>query len=136
MKTKRIIMLSTFRLLWKGNWFVQEKSCKILAMIVRYLMHCLSKQWSVTISRNLNHFFFSIDFEESTCDKLQSVNVISVQGLKSRMVLFLMENPQAQRRNLLPLMMCWKDWWNGFVHRFVHSLAFYVALHVVCYIQA
>ncbi|KAA3457275.1 V-type proton ATPase subunit H-like isoform X1 [Gossypium australe] len=26
--------LSTFRLLWKGNWFIQEKSCKILALIV------------------------------------------------------------------------------------------------------
>lgn len=25
-----------FRLLWKGNWFIQEKSCKILALIVRY----------------------------------------------------------------------------------------------------
>ncbi|KAG8487157.1 hypothetical protein CXB51_020790 [Gossypium anomalum] len=25
---------STFRLLWKGNWFIQEKSCKILALIV------------------------------------------------------------------------------------------------------
>jgi len=24
-----------FRLLWKGNWFVQEKSCKILTDIIR-----------------------------------------------------------------------------------------------------
>ncbi|PKI54583.1 hypothetical protein CRG98_025097, partial [Punica granatum] len=23
-----------FRLLWKGNWFIQEKSCKILALIL------------------------------------------------------------------------------------------------------
>ena len=28
-----------FRLLWKGNWFIQEKSCKILALIVRYFKH-------------------------------------------------------------------------------------------------
>ena len=24
------------RFLWKGNWFIQEKSCKILSLIVRY----------------------------------------------------------------------------------------------------
>lgn len=28
--------LMYFRWLWKGNWFIQEKSCKILALIVRY----------------------------------------------------------------------------------------------------
>lgn len=28
--------MSSFRLLWKGNWFIQEKSCKILAWIIRY----------------------------------------------------------------------------------------------------
>ncbi|ONM58120.1 V-type proton ATPase subunit H [Zea mays] len=27
-------MLAIFRLLWKGNWFVQEKSCKILTVII------------------------------------------------------------------------------------------------------
>lgn len=36
MKTKRFNVWSIFRLLWKGNWFIQEKSCKILALIVRY----------------------------------------------------------------------------------------------------
>nr|POE90858.1 v-type proton atpase subunit h [Quercus suber] len=34
MKSKRIQCLFTFRLLWKGNWFIQEKSCKIVALIV------------------------------------------------------------------------------------------------------
>uniref|UniRef100_A0A2C9VCK6 V-type proton ATPase subunit H n=1 Tax=Manihot esculenta TaxID=3983 RepID=A0A2C9VCK6_MANES len=33
MKTK-ITYLVDIRLLWKGNWYVQEKSCKILALIV------------------------------------------------------------------------------------------------------
>ncbi|GAV87562.1 V-ATPase_H_N domain-containing protein/V-ATPase_H_C domain-containing protein, partial [Cephalotus follicularis] len=33
-KLNQSINLSTFRLLWKGNWFIQEKSCKILTLIV------------------------------------------------------------------------------------------------------
>ncbi|EEF42396.1 vacuolar ATP synthase subunit h, putative [Ricinus communis] len=33
-KLKQPIIWSTSRLLWKGNWYIQEKSCKILALII------------------------------------------------------------------------------------------------------
>ena len=28
-----------FRLLWKGSWYIQEKSCNILTLIIRYLSY-------------------------------------------------------------------------------------------------
>ncbi|TKY55785.1 V-type proton ATPase subunit H [Spatholobus suberectus] len=34
LKNKNNKYYPSFRLLWKGNWFIQEKSCKILAVIV------------------------------------------------------------------------------------------------------
>lgn len=35
-QSSKQLLFCSCRLLWKGNWFIQEKSCKILSLIVRY----------------------------------------------------------------------------------------------------
>lgn len=108
-KTNKQTVEFLFRLLWKGNWFIQEKSCKILALIVRYsyMMHFKSEIQITKESTKhsflcglhlkllLTAFIFVIVFYFNT-----------VPGQNPKMALLQMEKPQIQREKLLLLMMC------------------------------